>query len=572
MTEQDSTEDLRSGKKTAFRISAKRTLLETAALLISGAGMTLAFAPANIPFFAWICVIPLIWLCAGRTRTRAFFYGLAWGYAWHLTGTFFLREIVWIIPFVFAAVLGLFQAVFAMCIPPLFNNLLYPDEIRKAEFDERAKFYQFPAWGELTATFTLAALWVLLEWLRSWIFTGFPWNLLGASQWQSFALLQLCEYTGVYGISFLVILMNTAAYFAIRGFRHSIPEGRYKRPFPLLAAVVLLILANSLGVQISNQAHKRISESQAELFAVGVVQPHLSQRRAGTPGQSGEALDACVRLTRDLIVQDRQNAAGRQYLSEEQNPDALPNASDIEMKKALMPVRAVVWPETAVPRAYYGAADYEWFVSGLAERAKQDPSLIPSLETLRKKKPFEALYRERVRELLDEMKPVPILLGTLTYENGGKDLLNSAVLLKHAARNPPTQENNRDLADVYSKVHIVPYGEFVPLAWKFPVLDKIFGLGRSLTPGKAFRPIELAPGVRAGTLICYEDVFAYAAREHVRNGANFLLVLTNDAWYPESSEPEQHYINSVFRTVETRLPMVRAGNSNYSVLIDPFGR
>ena len=58
----------------------------------------------------------------------------------------------------------------------------------------------------------------------------------------------------------------------------------------------------------------------------------------------------------------------------------------------------------------------------------------------------------------------------------------------------------------------------------------------------------------------------------MRNGANFLLVITNDAWYPTSTEPEQHYANAVLRTVETRLPMLRCGNSNYSVLIDQFGR
>ena len=118
----------------------------------------------------------------------------------------------------------------------------------------------------------------------------------------------------------------------------------------------------------------------------------------------------------------------------------------------------------------------------------------------------------------------------------------------------------------------MPFGEFIPLNDKFPAIGRLVGMGRNLTPGKAFRPVDLTKDVRAGIMICYEDVFAYAARELVRNGANFLLVITNDAWYPTSTEPEQHYANSVLRTVETRLPMLRCGNSNYSVLIDQFGR
>ncbi len=128
------------------------------------------------------------------------------------------------------------------------------------------------------------------------------------------------------------------------------------------------------------------------------------------------------------------------------------------------------------------------------------------------------------------------------------------------------------MAGRYDKVHIVPFGEFIPLNDTFPVIGELVGMGRNLTPGKAFRPLDLTKDVRAGVMICYEDVFAYAARELVRNGANFLLVITNDAWYPTSTEPEQHYANAVLRTVETRLPMLRCGNSNYSVLIDQFGR
>ena len=77
---------------------------------------------------------------------------------------------------------------------------------------------------------------------------------------------------------------------------------------------------------------------------------------------------------------------------------------------------------------------------------------------------------------------------------------------------------------------------------------------------------------KAGVSICYEDVYAYVSRNHAKNGANVLLVITNDAWYPTSSEPAQHFANSIFRTVETRLPMIRCGNLDYSAVILPNGR
>ncbi len=548
-----------------FRISAKRTWLELGLLAVSGAGMTLAYPPANLGIFAWICTIPLIALCAKRTWKRAFLYGLIWGYFWHVTGTFFLREISPVIPFVFAAVLGLFNAVFAACIPPVFKNLLYPAEIRKADFDEREKFYRYPVSGELTATATLAALWVLLEYVRSHIFTGFPWNLLGVSQWKSFSLIQICEYTGIYGLSFLVILTGIAGYFALHGLRFSLPEGKYKRPFPLILAILLVILTNAAGLHCYRTFNREMKEKEHKALAVGAVQPHLSQRRAGTPFQSQEALDMCYRLSQDLLAKDSMGIPDAVNM---ENQHAL---SDFQ--KARYPLDLIVWPESAVPRTYYRAGEYEKTVEKLKRLAPFDVQARRHLTVMESRKPFEAVYRQSIRDLMAEKKDVPFLIGTLTFDNAG-NVYNSALLLKHAVQNPDPEkwQYDYDMADVYSKVHIVPFGEFVPWADKFPVLDEWVGLGRSLTPGPAFRPIPVKNGIDAGIMICYEDVFPYTARELARNKANFLLVITNDAWYPESSEPEQHFINSLFRTIETRLPMVRVGNSNYSVLIDPCGR
>ena len=124
----------------------------------------------------------------------------------------------------------------------------------------------------------------------------------------------------------------------------------------------------------------------------------------------------------------------------------------------------------------------------------------------------------------------------------------------------------------YDKIHRVPYGEYIPFRKYLPeFLIKMVDMGRDLTPGVNRTPLILPGGPRVSVAICYEGVFGYLTREFARQGANVLLVLSNDAWYPRSSEPEQHLANAVMRAVETGLPMVRCGNNGGSLLVWPSG-
>ena len=524
--------DTATPEELAFRVSWKRTVRDLLILALTGMALTTAFPGVNFQPAAWVCIAPLLWLCVDVSKRRAFAYGMTWGYFWSLTSTFFLREINIAIPFVFGAVLGVFIAFWAMLIPVVCRSLLVPPEVRVRGAAAVAAYPRYQTRDEILAMFTLAAWWVILEWIRSWIFTGFPWNLLAATQWKNLNLIQICEYTGIYGLSFLVILVNIALFFTAKDLLAVVRGAKYRRPLTLYASLFLVAAAAFSGMGVWKKYNRLYAPENVTEYKVGVVQPDLSQRRTGGEESTREALDVCSRLSEALIADKKAaEAVSADFDSITVNP--------------VPTLQLIVWPETAVPTAYYGGG------------------------------PVAAEYRTRVRRMIRE-SGTPFLVGTLSYDNIRSntefDMFNSALLLKEFPLTGGNIKYDADTAGRYDKVHIVPFGEFIPLNDKFPFIGRLVGMGRNLTPGKAFRPVDLTKDVRAGVMICYEDVFAYAARELVRNGANFLLVVTNDAWYPTSTEPEQHYANAVLRTVETRLPMLRCGNSNYSVLIDQFGR
>ena len=550
--------DKATPEELAFRVSWKRTVRDLLTLALSGAALTTAFPGVGFQPAAWVCIAPLLWLCFDVSKKRAFFYGMVWGYFWSLTSTFFLREINIAIPFVFGAVLGVFIAVWAMLIPVVCRSLLYPPEVRARGAAAVAAFPRFRAGDEILAMFTLAAWWVILEWIRSWIFTGFPWNLLATTQWRNINLIQICEYTGIYGLSFLVILVNIAVFFTLKDMLTVVRGEKYRRPWPLFAALAIVAAASCASLGVWKKYNRLYAPENMTEYTVGVVQPDLSQRRDGGEASILEALDVCEELSRPLI-------AGKKAA------ESLAAAYD-GVTVSPPPLQLIVWPETAVPIAFYSAsqvwADEESQRTGKTIKASAGHD------------PIGEQYRTRVRAMIRDSR-TKFLIGTLTYKNirpsikdgsADYDMYNSALLLKEFPLTGGNIRYDADTAGRYDKVHIVPFGEFIPLNDRFPIIGKLVGMGRNLSRGREFRPLDLETDVRAGVMICYEDVFAYVTRELARNGANFLLVITNDAWYPTSSEPEQHYANALLRSVETRLPMLRCGNSNYSVLIDHFGR
>jgi len=193
----------------------------------------------------------------------------------------------------------------------------------------------------------------------------------------------------------------------------------------------------------------------------------------------------------------------------------------------------------------------------------EDPDLIVWPETAL---PFYFLKEPRLTaEVVEGARDAGahLLVGSPAFEPGPQDrrYYNSAFLVT-----PDGTVRGR-----YDKVHLVPFGEYVPLKRWLPFLGKLVAQVGDFSRGRvgATLTVDDAP---VGVLICYESIFPYISRAAVLNGAELLVNITNDAWYGRSSAPYQHFSLAVFRAVENRRSLVRAANTGISGFIDPLGR
>ena len=123
----------------------------------------------------------------------------------------------------------------------------------------------------------------------------------------------------------------------------------------------------------------------------------------------------------------------------------------------------------------------------------------------------------------------------------------------------------------YDKMELVPFGEYVPYHQVLFFVDQVVHAIGGIAPGVAPTVFHL-PGASFGTLICYEGVFPALTRRFVAGGADFLVNITNDAWYGPTSAPYQSLAQVTLRAVENRVPVVRAANTGFSAVIDVDGR
>jgi apolipoprotein N-acyltransferase len=331
--------------------------------------------------------------------------------------------------------------------------------------------------------------WLVGEWLRGQVATGFPWNLVGYVWGDWPAAMQLAAWIGAQGLGLLTML--AASGFAIA----LLPEPCSRRALllPLLVAAAAGLASLRMPADIAMQPDVNLR----------LVQPSIAQTLKWQDGLRQQHL--------------------RQHV-------------ELSLRPADKPLTHVIWPETAIP---YLLDEEPGLRDVLARRLAGGTVLITGAP----------------RREVSPADPRHVTIYNSVFALGA----------------------DAQIAARYDKVHLVPFGEYLP----FRTLLKPLGLDAlaagavDFSPGHDMAPVAI-PGLPfARVLICYEAIFADEAMQDLDGGrpvAGLLLNLTNDAWFGRSSGPYQHFAAARFRAVEQGLPLVRAANNGISAIVDPYGR
>ena len=389
----------------------------------------------------------------------------------------------------------------------------------------------------------LTGLWLVLEWMLTWFLTGFPWMPIGATQWDFPAALALCRFAGTPAASATVIFFNLGLARYLRrqfvearvapaspspfGFLRTFCPEFYLALAPVFASVVVFAYS---CVEYDRGAEKKFSfaavqtdfDPNAKWDARRVSENLrvLETLTLAAPTLSRERLVATFPQAESALAAERKRRAeGGKRL-----------ATDLDF---------VLWPEAAMPVFPLEKSDANGFAAFL-----------------------KGLAREAGTALV-----VGAVAPAETAGGAAADAYHNSV---HVV------DPRFGLADAFAaKRHLVPFGEYVPLADVLP-LRKVVPVASDCVPGASAEPLLVRSRenrvLRLGALVCYEDVFPELGRECVAAGAEALVVVTNDAWYGREAGAHQHMAHSVMQAVSLGVPVVRCGNAGWSGVISPIGQ
>ena len=439
--------------------------IDWALCIFSALLLILSFPRSNYWIFAWVGFVPLFFALKNKSKLKAFLLAYLSGVIFWAGIIYWLGNVTVIGTVVLVLYLALYFGIFGICIGDSFLQ-------RRVSFLRKL--------SPIICIICISSVWVILEYLRSHLVTGFPWALLGYSQSNNLPVIQIANITGAYGVSFLVVMVNVVIYLAIS---HKFQVASKK---VYLSAALILLFVLGYGYY----SLRPVVCGLQYTIKISVVQPNISQELKWDPNARAYILKKYSSLT--------ESAA-------QSNPDL------------------IVWPEAASPEVL-GDDDFA----------------------------FDEIF------FLAQKLNKPLLIGAVVH--GPEGYFNSALLIDAFGQ----------ILQRYNKIHLVPFGEYIPLKKYFPFLETIAPIG-DINRGKEY-VIFKAYQQKFSVLICFEDVFPELSREFVRRGAGFLINVTNDAWYKYSSAGFQHFQSSIFRAVENNVYVIRSANTGVSGFIAPTGR
>jgi apolipoprotein N-acyltransferase len=509
--------------------------------------LSLIFPPSGVWPLAFVCLAPwAIAVCRVRRPWVAHWGSFLFGWL------FFLVNLRWLMP---VTGLGFVALAFYLAI-------YWPLAAWAIRTGRRAGIS--PVWS-------LPFIWVACEFLRGWVMTGFPWFFLAHAFYKHTSFIQISDTTGAYGVTFIAALVNgLVVEWVLRWWRMPGEKPRWSNAV-LGSAATLLVLAGNFfyGKYRLEQADfkdgPRVAVIQED-FPLSSVPPYGEHQYVVFAKYLALAAEA-ARHKPDLLVFPETVWAATQnigYVEEE--------------------LQGIAWQwgklshnaTSAFARGDYPAVNevIARLESALnAERDERQPEWhLPRL-------PAEG------------GPPVTVVLGSVSLEilpeeaYPNRKRFNSALVY---------DKDGRQRRARYDKIHLVPFGEFVPfrnarflgipLHWLYRLLNRLSPFSYdgtyeySLWAGDEYTVFNLdfdEQTARFGVPICYEDVMPYVCRNFVWEGrrrrVDFLVNISNDGWFLRSAELPQHLSSCVFRAVENRVGIARAVNTGISGFIDPNG-
>ncbi|TCP96037.1 apolipoprotein N-acyltransferase [Cricetibacter osteomyelitidis] len=442
--------------------------------LVSGAIGFLAFSPFDYWGVAYVSLLGLIVVAKNPSKKTALWSGFLWGLSFFSIGVSWLHVSIHQFggsPLVVSYLLVVLLSAYLALFPTLFVYIVQRFQVKSAVL--------------------FAVIWTATEFLRSWLFTGFPWLQFGYTQIDS-PFFGLAPIFGVTGITFFVMWVSAVIFNLI-----SALFGQYRKINVAVASVLMLAVVGGLSAFAGSKQF--VKEVPEKALTVTLAQGNIEQNLKWDP----DYLYRTIGIYEELI---RENLG----------------KSDV-----------IILPESAIPML--------------------ENQLTPMLDSWQKSA---------------EKAGTEIILGTVFEDNAMGKLFNSIIVLGNSQQPYNLATTNR-----YNKHHLVPFGEYVPLESLLRPLGSVFNLPMSaFQSGAEVQEPLMVQGRNFTSAICYEIIFGSQLQRNIGKQTDFILTISNDAWFGDSIGPWQHLQMARMRALELGKPVIRATNTGITAFIDAQGK